>query len=488
MKMRNRNLLVDRNGKPLNPQAAGYRGAEIDRYNADLTTVAYNANDLIRQQAALVRARAQDLERNSDHTRRFLALLENNVVGWNGIRLQSKATRSERTDTPDRQAIWTVETEWAEFANDCTVYGDDALPDVEKLCLRRVFVDGEVFVELLPRFDNPSRFALRIWSADAISYQTDIDRGIIMGIEYDANQRPVAYLVNRSGDARIRRDAPDAVLRIPANQMIHLFRKHFAGQKRGISAFCSTVERIHMLESFERATLIGARIASSKMGFFRDPDGQTLAGYTGDGPEHEAGFTNAIDIQPGQFEDIGNKHFEKFDVEYPPAKYEEFTHEILRSVASGLNISYHVLANDPGSVNYSTAREFRLQDTDAYRDLQHWLARRLMQPVFLQWLEVQLQRPAFSRYKSSDFKRLSYVKWQPRGWQWVDPQKEANGNMLAVQMGVKSLTDVAAEQGKDYEEVIEQIQRDREYAEQHGVDLSAVWQAVATPTEPASEE
>jgi lambda family phage portal protein len=242
-----------------------------------------------------------------------------------------------------------------------------------------------------------------------------------------------------------------------------------------------------MLAKLEKSVLIGTQIAASKMGFFRDPDGETLPTYEGDGAESEQSLTNTIDIQPGQFEDIGQKHFEAFDVEYPPAKYEEFTHEILRSVASGLNISYHVLANDPSSVNYSTAREFRLQDTDAWKDLQYWICRKLMAPVFKSWLRVQLDRPLFARYRG-DFDRLSFVKWQPRGWQWVDPQKEANGNMLAVQMGVKSLTDVAAEQGRDYEEVIEQIQRDREYADAHGVDLSKVWEAVALPDEQAEED
>jgi capsid protein len=87
-------------------------------------------------------------------------------------------------------------------------------------------------------------------------------------------------------------------------------------------------------------------------------------------------------------------------------------------------------------------------------------------------------RAPLNRYRPSDYRRLAFVKWQPRGWQWVDPQKEGAGNEIAVRMGSKSYTDIAAEQGRDFEEVIEQIQRDREFAEAHGVNLGGIEELV----------
>jgi len=478
--MRQKNLLVDRNGRALG-QNYGYDGADHTRYNQDFTYVQYSPQQLLGMAYRTLRARAQDLERNSDHCRRFLALVENNIIGHNGIRLQSKATRSENTDTPDRIAIRLIEDSWMEWCEDPTVEGCDNMVDVLTLALRRWLVDGEVFIEELRGHENRNRFALRVWSADACPLgHSDKTKGIHNGIKYDKWMRPTAYFFHKSGYAAWNTDESELV-EVPAYRCRHLFTRERPGQRRGVTVFASTAEKVNMLAKLEKAVLIGTQIAASKMGFFRDPDGETLPTYQGDGPDGDQGYSNTIDIQPGQFEDIGRKLFEKFDVDYPIANYDTYTHEIIRSAATGLNISYHLIANDPGSVNYSTAREFRLQDTDEFRRRQYTIARKILGPVFKNWLEVQMLTNPFSKYRQNDYKRLSYAKWQPRGWQWVDPQKEANGSMLAVQMGVKSLTDIAAEQGRDYEEVIEQIQRDKEYAEAHGVDLTAVWAAVVQP-------
>jgi lambda family phage portal protein len=488
-----KNLLVDARGNPIKPMGSqtGYQSADYNRYNADFQVVLFAPNQLVALAGRQLRARAQDLERNSDHVRRFLMLVENNVIGWNGIRLQSKATRSELTETPDRNAIRLIEYEWANWATEenCSVTGEDSWVDIQKLLIRRRIVDGEVFLEMLPGHGNESRFAVRTWGADACPMgYSDEGRRIYNGIRYDEWGKPLSYFMHRGGHSTLwGKESAGDLVEIPAERMRHLFRRERPGQRRGITELSSTAERMHMLDKYERSVLIGAQIASSKMGFFRDPDGMTLDTYVGDGPESPNSRENTIDIQPGQFEDIGQKRFEKFDVEYPPAKYEEFVHEVIRSAASGLNISYHVLANDPASVNYSTAREFRLQDTDAWRDHQHTFARKICQPVFKEWLRIQLLKSPLNRYRQSDFKRLSFVKWQPRGWQWVDPQKEGAGNEIAVRMGSKSYTDIAAEQGRDFEEVVEQIQRDKEFAAQHGVTLGEV-AALIAPPEPDDDE
>lgn len=484
IKMNNKSLLVDKHGKPISLSAGqyGYKGADNNRYNLDFTTTLWSPSQLLMMASRNMRARAQDLERNNDHVRRFISLVVNNVIGWNGIQLQSKATRGENTETPDRTAIKMIESEWRSWADcaNCSVEGDDDFIEIQKLILRRSIVDGEIFVEKLPGFDNEHQFAVRLWAAEAVPHgYNDKDKRILMGIQYDEWMRPIAYFVHPSGHCQFQTNDDD-LIKIPAINMVHVFRKERPKQRRGFTYLCSTSERMHMLEKFEKAVLVGAQIASSKMGFFRDPDDMSMDPYTGDGSENpdDDDGPNAIDINPGQFEDIGHKTFEKFDVDYPPADYDVYVHEILRSAASGLNISYHLLANDPGSVNYSTAREFRLQDTDLYRDLQHWFARKVNESIYKSWLQVQLLRqPLNTRYRQRDMHRIAAHKWQPRGWQWVDPAKEGQGNLLAFQMGSKSLSDIASEQGRDFEEVVDQIKIDIAYATEKGLDLSGLFKA-----------
>jgi capsid protein len=46
------------------------------------------------------------------------------------------------------------------------------------------------------------------------------------------------------------------------------------------------------------------------------------------------------------------------------------------------------------------------------------------------------------------------VRWIPRGWDWIDPQKEIAANKEAVRAGFKTMADVISSQGGDLEELL----------------------------------
>ena len=61
------------------------------------------------------------------------------------------------------------------------------------------------------------------------------------------------------------------------------------------------------------------------------------------------------------------------------------------------------------------------------------------------------------------------AEFRGKAWSWVDPQKEMNAAVMGLKNGVLSLQDVASQYGKDVEELVSQIARDRDIAEQFGV-------------------
>ena len=61
--------------------------------------------------------------------------------------------------------------------------------------------------------------------------------------------------------------------------------------------------------------------------------------------------------------------------------------------------------------------------------------------------------------------------WHPRGWQWIDPQKEVAANVEAVKNGFKSLADVMAEQGRDPMDTLSQLSMEKELAAGMGLNL-----------------
>ncbi len=483
---------LDQFGRPMaNALSQPYRsGDPTSRLLNDLPYANYNSDQTIRQNLQFLRGRARFLERNNDIVRRAVHLVINNTVGPTGIRFQSAAIKARGDD--DKEARQKIETDFKEWSRQPTADGQMTMREAQALVERRKFIDGEVFIEELPGFaKNDFRYAFRILEGDSVdSGYTDPAKRIYFGIQYDRDWRPLRYYVIDSDDIQIRRQGKIKYRIVAAERMLHYFERERANQKRGVPQIASPTQRLHMLDQFEEATLVGARVASSKMGFFRDTD-EAETSYTGtdeledqeEGKEHEI-QDQFVEIAPGQFEDIGSKEFTSFDPGYPPAGYDEYVTSILRSISSGLNISYHKLANDLRDVNYSTAREAKLDDVDAWRMRQGALIDHFIDPVFRGWLGIQILRPGYSKFNPAELPRLAKARWQPRGWQWIDPQKEANGNMLAIQLGVKSPSDVAADQGKDFEEVIKQTARDKEIAEEYGIDIGNVFTAQAINSQP----
>ena len=64
------------------------------------------------------------------------------------------------------------------------------------------------------------------------------------------------------------------------------------------------------------------------------------------------------------------------------------------------------------------------------------------------------------------------AEFRGRGFNWVDPAKEVNANVVALQNGLISMQDVANNYGRDIEEVFAQIARDKETAKQFGLKMA----------------
>jgi lambda family phage portal protein len=149
---------------------------------------------------------------------------------------------------------------------------------------------------------------------------------------------------------------------------------------------------------------------------------------------------------------------------------------IFRAISTGLNLPYEIVAKDFSKTNYSSARAALLEARRYFMVRQAWLARKLCQPAWDMLQEeafLKNQLPAGSFYeKKSDWCR---ARWIAPGWQWVDLVKEAKSSEMAIDIGISSLADEAASQGKDWEEVLEQRAREavkvKELEDKYGVKI-----------------
>jgi capsid protein len=108
-----------------------------------------------------------------------------------------------------------------------------------------------------------------------------------------------------------------------------------------------------------------------------------------------------------------------------------------------------------------------LEDRSQYRSIQNYLIDNFHTRVFEAWLEMavlsgNLNLPNYE----SDPDRYRRVRFVPRGWEWVDPQKEIAAAKEAVKAGFKTVSQIVLEQGGDYESLLPQRADEVEKAKQ----------------------
>jgi lambda family phage portal protein len=254
--------------------------------------------------------------------------------------------------------------------------------------------------------------------------------------------------------------------RVPAEQVMHLFVPDWPEQIRGIPWMHAAMVRLYHLGGFEEASVINARIGASKIAAIQTPEGEATADMA-TGQDAEGNLLT--DIEPGQYWNLpAGSTLASFNPQFPDAAVEPFIRSCLRGVSSGLGMAYHSLANDPAQVNYSTARVALLEERDHWMTLQEWYVEHFCQRDFETWLRAEIMRGTFP---AGYWQHRMQIRWQPKRWQWVDPEKDAKAKELMLALRLTSRSRILTELGEDVEEVFHEISQDEQLAASLGIEL-----------------
>jgi len=432
-----------------------------------------SADEELRGALKVIRARIRALCQNSEYARKFLSMNKANVIGPHGIKFQAKTRREDGTlDSADNNFL---EKKWFEWGINPSFVTVDARQDwvgVQHQVMETLARDGEVFIRLLKGVPgNPFGLTLWVLEGDSISIDyntTERDTYVVMGIEQDQHGKPLAYYQQSKppNSQYFGNQASAEAERVPADEMIHLYIQERPGQSRGIPWLNTALRPLQMLNQYQESELVASRIGSSAMGFFTSPDS---AGYSGTDEDAEGNLIT--EFQPGQFQQLPDgMQFQSFDPTHPTTAYPDFVKSILRSVSSGALVSYNSLAGDLESVNYSSIRAGAKDEQGQWQTLQQMIISRFCNRVYQAWLVMaittsELQLPI------SKLKKFHDVKWHPRGWGYVDPEKEMKAKKLAMEIGVTSLSEIAGEQGKEYTDILAQLAAEKSLIEKMGLKL-----------------
>lgn len=412
-----------------------FESATVERLTADWILSTFSISDEIKQDLETLRNRSRDLEQNSDIARRYLSLVETNIVG-KGFQLLVPAELAD------------LKFKFEQWANSADIRGILSWPDLQRYIVRSVARDGEIFVQLVRDTSRPSGLALNIIEADAIEHsRNETWNRIYNGVELSETGEPIAYHYKSGATYK----------RIPASDMIQISRFGRIGQTRGFPWLAGSMRSIRMLDKYQESELVASRLASCKSGFYQ----QSLPGreFVADGATQSG--APITDAAPGVFEILPpGWDFKSYDPNHPTTQYGDFVRAILRQIAGGLNVSYGSLSGDYSDSNYSSSRIGLDLEKEHFLTLQSWFSNCFLSAVFSEWLrmanavgEISVQEKQMAETSAA---------WIGKRFPYINPCDDLAAIEKEINLGLKSPSQAAAEKGESYSQIQTQIRADKE--------------------------
>lgn len=388
--------------------------------------------------------------------------LVGNIVGA-GIKPQS--LHPDRDVRERLQSLWLRWTDLADVVGLADFYG------LQAMAARAMIESGESFARLRISSET-SAIPLRIELLDREQVPCDLHRDIgggariRAGIEFDPTGKRIACWISpsRPGDplGSLRMDP----VRVPAADYIHLFKSLVPGQLRGISWLAPVLLRLHELDQFEDAALVKAKVAALFTGFITDPDG-SVGGLSG---ANNSGVLT-VGMEPGSLIPLPPGADIRFSTPAEHDSYAPFVKNHLRAVAAGLGLPYELLSGDLEGVTYSSIRAGLVEFRRRIEQLQHNVVVHMFcRPVWERFVRLAVLTGELPvRDFGRDPNAYTSCAWLPPKFDYVDPMKDVQAEIMAIDAGLKSRSQAISERGYDAEQVDTEIAADLERARRLGL-------------------
>lgn len=473
--------------KALPGRGRSFAAADINRLTASMHSEVEYINTVLRYQLRRLRGRSRQAGQNNPFARRFVKMVTHNVAGARPFQLRAKVRLGNGSfDRPANQRIEEAYHQWSRVGN-CEITGRWSLAQFIRLVLSTWATDGEVLIRRRkgPEY-GPYGYQLELVDIDRLDETFNETRAdgsaVVMGVELNADARPVAYHLRKRKPASWETNVVYERVRVPADEIWHLFVPEIAEQARGVPPMYAALLNLVHLGAFEEAAVVAARIGATQMGIITSPDGTPppLGQNGGETTQQDP----VINAEPGTFPVLPRGYtLESWNPKYPDAAIGPFVKALLRGVSVGLDVAYHNLSGDMEGVNYSSARIAELDERDCWETLQDYFIEHLMEPMYAEWRSMAALTGALPVQYAAQAK-YAQVRFQGRRWQWVDPLKETQSGVAAIEARLKSRTQIAAEQGDDFEEVVAELASEQQLMEEYGLKNPAPAAAPAAPAEP----
>jgi len=447
-------------------------------------------------------ARSRDLDRNTGIAAGAFQTVLDNVIGA-ALRLSCWPDYRGLGKTPEWAESWgrSVESLWKSWADTTAidVAGKLTFTGLTTLVYRSVLQNGEALA--LPLWiDRPqtSQFktCLQLVDPDRLSNPGNMTPTLCLrgGVEMDNYGRPLAYHIRKISTwpamffPAIGGIAGEWVT-IPAEtdwgrkRVLHIYSPDRVDQTRGKPLLTPVIEQFRMLDSYQRAELQSAIVNALVAGIIETPlDPTTLSEMVGGDANAYLAAKNEyrVQLEGGTFIPLypGDKMV-PFAPDRPAPQFAAFSEFVLRQIGISMGLPYEQLMKDYSKTNYSSARAALLESWRYFTTRRSWLTTYWAQQVYELWFEEAVHAGLID---APDFDNRSVralytrAKWIGPGRGWIDPVKEAEAAQVRLATGISTLEAECAEQGLDYNDVIDQRAIEKQRLQEAGL-----WQEPTTP-------
>lgn len=458
-------------------QASGFEATRATRRLRTWVTSSESNNSLLSTGGDRLRQRATDSRRNNPYARSARDSFRAHMAGTGII-----PSILMRDIDPGLKSAW--KQLWLDWVDEADAAGITDLYGQQAIAAGGLFDNGESFCRLRARRPEDGLVVpLQTQLIPPVMLPLELNRTepngdqTRCGIRFNGIGKRVSYffLRNHPGDFTRQVVGGSEYTEVPAEDICHVYFPEEEDQIRGVPWSSSSLVRLFLLDQFDDHTL--AKMATTALfGIVRTRPAELED--TGEAEEEAIEDGTALRLAPGfVYEAPAGEDIKVVDPGEVGASYEPFEYRNLTAASAGMGVPYSNVTGDNSKNNYSSDRSAKVEFKRRVEQLQ-WACMifQLCRPIRQRWTDDAVTSGALPigvreyRRRRREFQR---TRWITPRWDWVDPLKDLQAEVLAVEQGFKSVDDVIEGMGFDAEENDERILVAQKRREQMGIKLPA---------------
>ncbi len=446
--------------------ASGYVGARRDRNTTSQWGAAVSSSgdfDTL-PDLDVLRARSRDLVRNDPLALSAVSTKVAHVVGAGHV-VRPEIDAARLGITPEAAEEWEelaldVWTQWSS-SEDCDITRTQNFAALEDLVYRSRLLSGDCFVIFRWKV-RPGRLlatTLQVIEADRLSnpnWQTD-SATMAGGIEKDEDGAAVAYHFANRHMLDVKRGEPVTWTRVPAydasgrRQVLHIHGPRWRpDMTRYAPMLAPVIESLKQRSRYSEAELMAAVVSACFAIGLKSPEGDLGDGLIGASGAQTSATGKEINLtEPGQIFDLmPGEEVNSFAPGRPNPQFAPFIDAIAREVGAGTDLPQELLVKQ-FQASYSASRAAMELAWLFFRAERATHVAQFCLPVYDAVMSEAVARGVLKApgFFSDALRRQAFLgsMWIGAARPTIDPSKDAVADQAYLDMGVTSLTRIAAE-------------------------------------------